>query len=149
LIGVDGSFFFLVSRSQHFAVGSAGTPSIFRPFFRVNSVTNPDTGEVSPPGQDAQIVAFPGRLAGRVTVDSSSPMFGPDANARTRLCCGSWYRFDFLAGFRYVGLDETLQIGEDLEVLQSPGGRIQLTDQFKTENRFYAGQIGLESQFRC
>jgi hypothetical protein len=147
-IGVDGSFFFLFSRSQHFTVGSAGTPGIFRPFFRVNSLTNPDTGEVLPPGPDAQIVAFPGRLAGRVVVDSSSKMFGADANVRTRLCCDSWYRVDLLGGFRYVGLDESLRISEDLQVLESPGGRILLADQFKTENRFYGGQIGVDSQFR-
>jgi hypothetical protein len=147
-IGVDGSFFFLFSRSQHFTVGSAGTPGIFRPFFRVNTLTDPDTGEVSPAGPDAQIVAFPGRLAGKVMVDSSSRMFGADANVRTRLACDSWYRVDLLSGFRYVGLDETLRITEGLQVLEPPGGSIMLADQFKTENRFYGGQIGVDSQFR-
>jgi hypothetical protein len=147
-IGIDGSVFGLFSRSQHFSVGSAGTPGLFRPFFRVNPVTNPDTGEIMPPGQDAQIVAFPGRVAGRVAVDSSSKMFGADANLRTRLACDSWYRVDLLGGFRYVGLDESLRITEDLQVLQSPGGSIQLFDQFKTENRFYGGQIGVDSEFR-
>src|SRR5262249_44713421 len=147
-IGVDGSFFVLFSRLQHFTVGSGGTPGIFRPFFRVNPVTNPDTGEVMPPGPDAEAVAFPGTLAGKVMVDSSSKMWGADANVRTRLCCDSWYRVDLLPGFRYVALDESLRITEDLQVLEPPGGRILLADQFKTENRFYGGQIGVDSQFR-
>jgi hypothetical protein len=148
-IGIDGSFFVLFGRSQHFTNGSGGEPGLFRPFFRVNALTDPTTGAVSPPGPDAELIAFPGRIAGRVSVDSSSRMYGADVNLRTRLCCDCWYRVDLLSGFRYVGLDESLRIGEDLQVSPSQGGgTIQVMDQFKTENRFYGGQIGVASEFR-
>src|SRR5262249_39707031 len=34
-LGVDGSFFVVFGRSQHFLNGSPGSPELFRPFFRV------------------------------------------------------------------------------------------------------------------
>ena len=66
--------------------------------------------------------------------------------------CGGDYRFvDFLFGFRWYQLNETLEINEDLVVDIPPPGdttnngtRFLVFDQFKTENDFVGGDLGFD-----
>jgi hypothetical protein len=150
--GVEGSFFFLGQRGIHFTAASGGVPGLFRPFFKVNSTVNAD-GSVSPPGESAEQVAFPGTITGRVSADLSSRLWGADANFRGNLLggplgCGCCYRVDGLAGFRYIGFDESLGVAENLTALTSPGGTFAISDRFATTNRFYGGQIGGVAELR-
>jgi hypothetical protein len=141
--GIEGSYFFLGSRSVNFAAGSpgAGSAVISRPFFNVI------TG-----AEDAELVSVPGVLTGTVAVNLSSRLQGAELNGVCNLCCGCGGRVDLLAGFRYLELNEGLQIAEDLTVNPSVplagGTAFRVNDQFNTRNRFYGGQIGARAEFR-
>jgi hypothetical protein len=145
--GVETDFFFLGERSVNYAAGSAGSPLLARPFF------NAFTGS-----EDAEFVAnlpvpslpllLP--LTGRVSVASSSRMWGLEGNGIYRLAGDDGSNIGLLAGFRYLRLDEGLAIGEDLLVpAGSPaaaGLGIQVQDDFATRNNFYGGQLGLRGE---
>jgi hypothetical protein len=136
-VGLEGSFFSLAQRSSHFGVGSSGSPVLARPFF--------NTATLAP---DAELIAFPGLLAGAASVDMKTRLLGAEANLKTNLCTGCNYTVDLIGGFRFIGLDDNLQIGEALSTLATPGGGFQISDSFSTRNRFYGGQVGLDTEYR-
>jgi hypothetical protein len=139
-VGLESTYFFLGQRSVSFAAGSNGSPILARP------VINVLTGNVEP-----QLVAFPGVVVGAVGVSSSSRLWGVEGNARHRLLCGCNGYLDVLAGFRYLELDEDLQVTENLVRLDpagGPGTGILLFDSFSTKNQFYGGQLGVDGEFR-
>jgi hypothetical protein len=141
--GIEGSYFFLGSRSVNFTAGGpgAGSAVIARPFF--NAVTG---------AEDSELVSVPGVLNGTVGVSLSSRLQGAELNGVCNLCCGCRGRVDFLGGFRYLQLDEGLGITENLTV--DPGVPITggtafgVSDQFSTHNRFYGGQVGARAEIR-
>jgi hypothetical protein len=71
-----------------------------------------------------------------------------EIDLRCNLCCGCDSRLDFLAGPRYVQLDEGLHISESLLGLAGAGSlagsHILVSDRFDTRNRFYGSQVGLD-----
>jgi hypothetical protein len=143
-IGAETEFFFLGSRSTNFTNGGAGTPGssfIARPFFDILRGT-----------ENAEAVNAPGVVAGSVNVNSRSNLWGIEENGIFNLCCCCCYRVDFLAGFRYLQLDETIDIRENLNVLPTVPGiggtNIMLADDFNTRNEFYGGQIGARAEYR-
>jgi hypothetical protein len=153
-VGIDGSAFFLGQQTKTFTASSFGTPALFRPFLNSGFVFDPGVGFVrTPPFQDAEAVAFPGALAGSVTVRQTSRLWGYDANLRTNIlngCCNGYgWTLDGYAGFRSLELDESLEISENLaSLLPAAPGSIAVYDKFKTDNTFYGGQIGLEGELR-
>lgn len=139
--GIEGSYLFLAARSVHFGIGASdtpGSPAIGRPFFNI------DRGI-----PDAELVAFPGLLSGRVEVNASSRLQGAEANGVINVCCNCDFRLDLLAGFRYLQLREGLGIAENLAADPAFGGsRFLVTDQFDTANDYYGGQIGARAEYR-
>jgi hypothetical protein len=159
--GLEGSYFFLGQRDAGFQAASTGLPILARPFFDAQPAVM---------GENAQLVAFPGVISGRVAVASTSDFYGADLNFRKNLkngplgwwhdecscnsgCCCRW---DLLCGVRFVELDENLGIGENLVVqgdglnpLSRPvGAGIAVRDQFDTRNAFAGGQLGTELELR-
>jgi hypothetical protein len=131
-LGLEGSFFFIGPHTESFIAGSSGSPAIFRPFFDVN---------VGAP--DAVRVAYPGLRAGTIAVDQMTRLWGYEANAVTSLVDDAPYRVNLLAGFRSVGLDESLQTTFSQQRLDR-FGTVLSSDRFATENRFYGGQLGVQ-----
>ena len=167
-IGLEGSYFFLGSRSVHF---DDSTGLIARPFFDViNGI------------QNAELVSFPGIATGNIQVSAFSRLQGAELNllcipcctpccdpcadqacgsgetakhnAYCNTCCGCNYWVSLLGGFRYLQLDEGLDITESSQVnpdlaAGSPlfgGSTINIGDQFDTHNYFYGGQIGAKAE---
>jgi hypothetical protein len=135
--GIEGSFFTLFQQSSRFSATSGGSPVLARPFF------NAGTGN-----EDSELIAFPNLLAGTGAVSLTTRLLGAEANLRTNLCKGCCYRVDLLTGFRFLGLDESLNINESIQTLQIAGGAFRVWDGFSTSNRFYGGQVGLDTEFR-
>ena len=138
--GVDGGFFFLGKQTTTQAFDSATTPTITRPIYAPNF-----------PGEFGEIVAMPGLSTGALTVTGTSSIWGFDANIRRALCKSCDFRSEVFAGYRFVGLNESLTINEFITALpdnpNDPAGtRITVTDQFKTQNRFNGGQIGYAAE---
>jgi hypothetical protein len=136
-IGVESTSLFLAERSLTFRDGSGGVPILARPFFNVLS------------GMEAsELVAFPGVLAGNIAISSSSQLWGTELNLRTNCLRGCFWHLDWLAGVRFLALDENLSIAEGLMVPAGAGSlagsTIIVQDAFGTHNLFVGGQVGVD-----
>ena len=138
--GIDGSFFGLGRQATSAGLNSATFPTITRPFFAPNF--NSEFGE---------IVALPNFASGTLRVDSSSALWGFDLNLRHALCQTCDFRAEVFAGYRFLGLDESLQITESITALpgntNDPAGtQVTVQDKFNTRNSFNGGQLGLAAE---
>jgi hypothetical protein len=148
--GVDGSIFFMARQSAGFGAaapsGSGGfvinTPVFGAPF----------STQVSAPGYDT----------GAVSVGATSRFAGGDANVLYNLCRSCGLTINLLGGYRYLELDETINIAANSSmfvtttytdnagnvlVTAPPGSLIAVIDQFRTRNQFNGGQLGAELQY--
>src|SRR5262249_34082520 len=96
--------------------------------------------------QNAELVATPGGLAGVVGVSVQSRLWGADTNLRYNAYNDGCLRVDALAGARYLGLDESVLITENLLDLNN-GNQFLLADRFATRNRFWGGQVGAQAEY--
>jgi hypothetical protein len=141
LIGLESTSLFLGARTYGFLSGSGGLPILARPFFNVGT------------GMEAsELVAYPGVLAGNIAVTSTSQLWGTELNLRTNCWQGCFWHVDWLAGVRFVGLDENLSIAEGLTVPAGTGSLagsgILVQDSFSTHNLFVGGQTGVDIGWR-
>jgi hypothetical protein len=141
-IGIEGYYFELADRSDHFSAGSPG--NLGRPIF------NTATGR-----PDAELISFPGFVNGNVHASASSGgLIGAGALARCNLCAGCWYRLDALAGYRFlsmidrVGINENLTSTDPAQTVAPLGTNILLSDSFHTSNQFNGGDFGLVGEMR-
>jgi hypothetical protein len=140
--GIEARFFMLEGLNDSFDAQSPGAPILARPFLHTAS------GEAT-----SELVAFPGILAGSVAAsDRSRSLLGAEALVRKTLLakCGNLgqFRFDVLAGYRFLCLDESLSVQENLtstgtNSLVPAGTRFVVRDEFDTDNVFNGGQFGL------
>jgi Putative beta barrel porin-7 (BBP7) len=128
-------------QSGDFVRESAGAPILSRPFLNVTSNL-----------EDAELVAFPGVLAGRVAVRSYSEAYSAAALLRQNYSYVPSGRIDVIGGYRYFHWREELTIQENL-VSIDPGGVIplntttDLNDRFATGNDFHGAEFGLAAEY--
>lgn len=137
-LGIENTFFFIGGSNDGYTASSSGSPILARPFFNTDTQDN-----------DSILLAYPQVVAGGITITSSRTIFSNEVNLRRGLyedCCR---RVDILAGYRYMRLGETLDIGTNSTDLQSAeaGAQFVAQDQFSTNNNFNGGQLGLNMQF--
>lgn len=148
--GIELSFFMLEGQGSGATAGSPdGSRIVGRPF--IDAVT----------GQaNAELVSFPGVLAGSSSVDAGSSNFwGFDGLWVNKLCCGhlgmsgcedrGYFRVDLLTGYRFLRFDDNVGITEDLTPLGAPfqpGTRILIADNFRARNQFQGATLGLGSE---
>ncbi len=141
LFGIEVGGFLLESRSVSFGASSDGNgnPPLYIPAYNVAA------------GQEFKlIVADPvQQFAGSVLWTSTTRLWGTDTNG----VFGSWSNGDFhgmfLAGFRYVDLQESLQLSNTTATLPNPPGPLTtLNDNFQTHNQFFGPQIGAKLGWR-
>jgi hypothetical protein len=142
-LGLEASFFALGDATTNFNAASNGDPALARPFF------NTATGQ-----PDAELVAFPGVLAGRVAVTETSSLLGAGAWLRHNLCCGDCFRLDGLLGYRWLRLTDHLGISEDLTSIDPTskvaplGTQLTVADRFAAANNFHGLDLGLSGEYR-
>jgi hypothetical protein len=103
---------------------------------------NPDPSPAPGPGGTLPPDPPPGTFA----VTRSSFLQSADVNLVANVCCACCYRVDVLAGFRYLELDEKLQVMQDF--ISSDGTENDLwNDEWYTRNQFYGGQLGGRARF--
>lgn len=149
--GVEARLFFLSPSQSDFTASVPPFPLLGRPFFNVNPNT-PGIGF----GPAAEVVAGPGVATGAVSAVMETTVWGAEVNYRRFLCGDPCRRIDFLAGYRYLGVNEKLTItetfarvpGSDMTI-GTPAQFGVITDQFRTQNSFHGGQIGLAGEWRC
>jgi hypothetical protein len=151
LVGLEFTGFFLEKHSRDlFPISSdaAGAPVINRPIIDVTT------------GQETNFpVSAPGALSGTLGESLSSRMWGAEANGFGSLYRSLRFNADILLGFRFLELEESLEIDQNSTVLENgtagfggstlgPGSNLSIIDRFGTRNDFYGGQIGLQTEVR-
>jgi hypothetical protein len=122
-----------------------GTPRIARPVIDVLTLSQADV-----------LVSAPGALAGSVAVASSARLAGAEAGLVHNLFYTRDYSIDVNFGFRYLDLDENLDIVQSTQALangrltigNTPVSAVVLEDRFNTRNQFYGGQMGMQGEYR-
>lgn len=126
-----------------FSTTNNETPVIVRPFFNVTD------GQTA--AQDNNLIAFPGRSNGSITVNADSSVYGGDVSVRQFWTGGLGASIDILYGYQYMGLDESLSISTNsvaIAVPNTPVGTVQaVTDSFSADNEFHGGQIGVAMHY--
>lgn len=146
VLALEGNFFLLEQRSGHRTYtgdGAVDSEVLGRPFF--NLATNTE---------DAYPIAIPGVAFGRIDVETRRQMYGGEGNLRYNYLTqspSSNHRIDFVAGFRYVAVNEALTIKQETQEIQGPGvagNNFFLSEDYITNNNFYGGQVGGQWEYR-
>jgi hypothetical protein len=155
-IGLELGGFWLGRTSTNYGIGgnSSGNPYIAIPF--LNALNG---------REDVLIVSqnFPNaldaKITGSVNVNSSSQLWGYEANALWNIRTGPRVGISLIAGFRSARLTEQVQIDESIRNL--PGGgsltfgganagqfdSVSTYDSFSARNTFYGGQLGIRTHW--
>jgi hypothetical protein len=144
--GLSGSVFALIRESNESRVGGPGTDedlTLSRPFF------DPNLGV-----QGADPLVVPGVQGGNLTVRFPREVPGADRALIFNQMGGvlAFDRVSPLVGGRFLLLDEDLLITENVfdlpDEFGTPTTSTTIHDNFETSNRFYGGQLGVESETR-
>lgn len=153
-IGAEANFFYLAQQNvgDTFNSDGSGNPLLARPI--VDARTGNET---------VLFVSAPNAFAGSFHETSSTLLFGFDANFLLPwIRCGACdpdevgYYITPLGGFRYLNLRDELALSQSSNVLPagigffdgnplSVGSNIGLTDNIRTLNQFYGGQVGVKA----
>ena len=151
-LGVEGDYFALNDIRTSFNRTSTGDPILARPFYDVTI------------GQESsELVAFPNVIRGTIAADHVSSFQGAGVRALYNLCCGdgcgtscitccpvpTGYRFDMLLGYRFLRLDDRVNVTEDLVSTDTsqPAGAFIVRDHFQTQNQFHGVDFGSQLRF--
>lgn len=140
-----GEFFELSSESESFTGNTNGYPVLARPFFNIL------TG-----AEDSQIVSYPNFATGSLNAVVTSELVGGGFHLRRQtnsstgcgrglLCdgCEAYHsRTDALFGYRYVQLEESIGVTENL-VGTTAGESFRIHDSFRTMNQFNGFDMGM------
>ncbi len=127
-----------------FNANQNSVPVIARPFLNVS--------DNQAAAQDTQLVAFPNRVSGSISVNASSEVYGADFQVRQ-----FWYgrygaTIDLLYGYQFMRLSEDLGISNtstsENDDFAPIGSVISVTDVFDAESEFHGGQFGMASRYR-
>lgn len=142
-------YFELGTRTESFAATSTGNPILARPFVNVvNGGLN-----------DSQVIAYPGVVSGGVQATATSSLVGGGFHFRRQTNCNSGCghgilcdgcstfhsRTDVLFGYRYLQLDEAVNIQE---TINDATDSFQVHDRFRTFNQFNGFDMGISYE-RC
>jgi hypothetical protein len=140
---IEGDYWGLTTQNNGYFASSNGNPILARPFFDINNAT-----------ESSELVAFPSLLRGSVLVDPVTRVQGAGLRKRWQLCgcldcdpcdpcCCTGWNVDVTAGYRFMRLDDSLGIREDLvSTDQSNPGAFVVQDQFATKNIFNGAEVG-------
>lgn len=137
--GVEAVYFGLLERSASFQAASPTVPVITRPFY------NREPGSEGP---DTELLAFPGLFDGSIHVRGETSLQGVEVLYRQAFCQQCARRVDFLVGWRYNQLDDSLVISDFKRSLSANSGlqigtTIEEEDRFTTCNQFQGAEIGV------
>ncbi|MGO9113570.1 MAG: BBP7 family outer membrane beta-barrel protein [Thermoguttaceae bacterium] len=166
-IGLEGEFFGLGDEVTNYYRWSDGNPILSRPYNDVNPNNL---------GEQVQYVAFPRgsvySVDGAILINTNTRFHGAGAHFLFTTCrqegcwtddCGSCttyhdrFRADFIAGYRYLDLEDQLGIWETLTSTSPPpvtpenpdaGSAFLVHDQFNTQNSFNGADLGMKFEFQ-
>lgn len=138
--GVEGSFFYIPSRSTSRSVSSSGqlgSTDLIVPF--IDATTGRESGTE---------ISFSPIYRGSATETLSNNLMGADLNATWALSPSGPLRVDLLGGFRWLRLHETYTLTTSSPFIPPfPQDIWNTTDEFDTINNFYGAQAGVRARF--
>ena len=142
---IAGDYYQLFGDGEGFSANTTNNAILGRPFFDI--VQGRET---------AQLTSFPAVVSGGVGVNTDTQLrsFGihiqadalnaPGSIQQTASDCAREPRLDLLVGYRYVSLDDEINITENLTSLVNVAqGTINLNESFQTENDFQGVEVGM------
>jgi hypothetical protein len=136
---VEAGYLYVSGRDVGLARLSSDNPVLARPFFDVVNER-----------EESSLVAFPGLLAGAIEISASNHLQGAEMNLHKLVRHSEKVHLEFLAGFRWLNLDEDLTILEQSIVVdpQHPmfQTRFRVGDEFTGDNHFLGGQLGWRAE---
>ncbi len=132
--GLEVSYFTLGSQSESFTASNADYTILARPFY--NTVDGL---------QDARLIAYDGLVSGSLTATASTSFEGGEFLLRHSIQRECWVELDFIAGYRWLQLEDGLLIDETTQSLSgaTAGTSFELFDRFDTRNSFHGGELGM------
>jgi hypothetical protein len=138
---VEANALFLEDRGTGQAVRSdaGGSPTLSRPF------VDAQTGQPA-----AFLISTPGSAAGGLGFLSRNHVLGAELNSRLNVLDDDSLRLSLLGGFRYLEVDESLTVTQQIELIDLPFPTLPrtLADRFYARNPFFGGQLGAEAEYR-
>jgi hypothetical protein len=136
-LGIEASYLGLGRETTSFSAASADTPIIARPYF-----------DTATGAQTALLVAHPDLLRGSINVDVTTEFQAVEVLLRRNLFRRRCDKMDFLVGWRYAQLDESLRVDQFSEWTATllAGTKKSLFDQFDADNQFNGAELGVVYQ---
>ena len=141
---IGGDYYQLFGDGDTFSASTATNPILGRPFF-----------DIIQGRETAQLTSFPGRSTGSIGIDTDTQLqsFGfhiqadalnaPGSQSQIASGCGREPRLNMLLGYRYVGLDDNININENVtSLVNNAQGTVNVRDSFETENDFQGIEFG-------
>ena len=139
--GIELSYLALASIESQFAAESDanGSPILARPFYNV---------EPGFEGSDAELIAFPGLFSGHIGIAAETRFEAAEILYRGAGCRDCTDRVDFVAGWRWQRLEDSLSFSDSKTVIGQGTGllvgtTLAETDQFETQNVFNGLELGV------
>jgi hypothetical protein len=137
--GVEGSFFYIPSRSTSQSVSSSGQPGsidLVAPFF--NAATNVESGTG---------ISLSPVYRGRAREELTNSLLGAELNGAWTLPSSGGWRVDLLGGVRYLRLRETYTLTTSSPFIPPfPSDVWDTTDEFDASNDFVGPQLGVRAR---
>ncbi|MCE9525095.1 MAG: BBP7 family outer membrane beta-barrel protein [Planctomycetales bacterium] len=128
-IGVGGRFWGLANDDTSFSLNSTDLSgqTIERPFLQAPNTPN------------SLVIADPfNEFNGNIRITTRSEVFGADAYVRVRCRQSCMSRTDFVTGYQFTRINESLRIASDTQ-----NGSLVVNDYYGTYNEFHGGVLGV------
>lgn len=137
--GWDITYVTLEEGTATFLADETTNAILARPFF------NTDLN-----AEDARLIAFPGLVEGSLRIDTTVDFQTATVLFRRAAMRSETTHIDIQLGYRYADLEDAVRFQEDTTGLSGPanGAVIRLIDEFRAQNTFNGGQIGMRTLHR-
>lgn len=138
--GVGAKLFASGGETESFSAASnaAGLPMLARPFYNTDPAVN---------AQDALLISRDVPvLTGSVYAESSNDVLSAEVYGRYLLYCSQGRRLDFIAGYQFGRIDDSLMIANE-SVSAATGLHYNFRDLFDARNYYNGGEVGLLGQY--
>jgi hypothetical protein len=128
------TYFFVGQGYASFHVNPADNDIIARPFLNIT------TGL-----QDSRLIAYPNLVEGTVDIEAESAFHAAAIEYRRRAVESGRFKVDYIFGYMYAQLDESVFIRDSSLSLSgvTQGTQIDLYDEFDSNNAFHGVSLGL------
>jgi hypothetical protein len=148
-VGIGGRFWWIGENSSSYSgTGLDGADSsVGIPYFEV------DPSAPNGIGESALLISYldnTSELTGDIAAESSLEMLAAEFYGRFRMGSSNCHQLDFIGGYSYFQIDDTLSLSGSNLVIQSPplnpapGTLRTFQDRMEAENQFHGGQLGFE-----